>query len=372
MKVMDRNYQSEILSAILMEINELVQTESYNRYFKKIGKTREDFTQHLRRAIQKLEGISDDVNLGNEADVQTIKSRWLNFSKIVEENITDENVKKFKSLQAETRSLANYIISLPKTIPVLKHHNDASPRSSRSISIDLDSLESLRNKIQQQIDRDAQASDVEELKKRLKEVEGDIARMRKEKNEVLNKEQIIQDWDEKIQQTFSYLKQSTVDIESEKQKASQEYEHIMNMIYVLCVIVLVWLFAVYKVLFVSKLWFTGWMSFLPYYLPIPLFIAIFWALIVQKNRASKLSITLSDELYKIRYMEGLLLAVNKLSDTTQSSVSRINKALDLMVEIYMHQVEKLKIDEKGIEAIEEKELSTTKYLQIIDKLIGKI
>ena len=71
-------------------------------------------------------------------------------------------------------------------------------------------------------------------------------------------------------------------------------------------------------------------------------------------------------------MEGLLLAINKLSANSDSSISRINKALDVMIEGYMHQVEHLGIDEKNVEEIEKKEMNSNKYMQIIDKLIEKI
>ena len=196
--------------------------------------------------------------------------------------------------------------------------------------------------------------------------------MRKEKDDAQKESQIEKNWDEKIQQAFKALKECTYTIENEKNIANQEYQRMINFIYVLSVAVIFWFFSIYKAIFITHLYFSGWMSFLPYYLPIPLFFVVFWVLIVQKNRASKIEISLANELYHIRYMEGLLLAINKLSANSDSSISRINKALDVMIEGYMHQVEHLGIDEKNVEEIEKKEMNSNKYMQIIDKLIEKI
>lgn len=81
---------------------------------------------------------------------------------------------------------------------------------------------------------------------------------------------------------------------------------------------------------------------------------------------------MSEELFRIRYLENLLLSVNKLSKNSDTSISRINKAIDSMVESYLHQTERTILNEEKISAIEKKELSTNKMMQWMDKLIDKI
>ena len=81
---------------------------------------------------------------------------------------------------------------------------------------------------------------------------------------------------------------------------------------------------------------------------------------------------MSEELFRIRYLEGLLLSVNKLSKSSDISINRINKAIDSMVESYLHQTERNFLTEDKISAIEKKELNTNKMMQWMDKLIDKV
>lgn len=361
-----RTYDSQLISQKMDEIRDCVNDPAFDKYFNRLGKQRENLLQLIATAGQKISDADDSIQLNQLENIKILSLRWVDFRKIVANKITDENVKRFKALYRDTRSSVNRIVSLPKGNKILR------TRPSISIIKDIQTLENTRKHIQQQIDHQDHEKDKDVLMQKLKVLETQMAKMLKEKDAVQKEEQIEKNWDTKIQQAFVALKQCTSAIEEEKSIASKEYQRIINIIYVVCVITVVWLLSIYKAIFVTHVYFTGWISFLPYYLPIPLFFVVFWVLIVQKNRASKLSITLSDELYRIRYMEGVLLAINKLSDNSESSISRINKALDVMVESFLHQVEKTNIDEKGIEAIEEKELNSNKYIQIIDKLIGKL
>ena len=295
--------------------------------------------------------------------------------------ITDGNRYFIHSLtnQDETfvkKESAEEVIQIVRgTQPILNKSFIQKARPAETITEDLQSLEARRKSIQKQLDRggeDGNSDEVDELQKSLKNIESQILTMRKERDEAQKESQIEKNWDEKIQQAFTTLKECTEAIEQQKDIASQEYQRITNIIYVLCIIVLVWVFSIYKAIFVTQIYFNSWISFLPYYLPIPLFIVVFWVLIVQKNRANKLGITLSNEIYQIRYMEGLLLATNKLSINSETSISRINKAIDVMIESYLHQVEHSGIDENSIEKIEKKELNGNKYMHIIDKLLEKL
>ena len=354
------------ISLQIDEIMNCVQNSVYDKYFVKIGKQKENLLQLMMRASQKIEGVNE-IELDLSKEIKQLSLRWIDFTNVVANKITDENVKRFRALYSDTRTSINRIVTIPKSKKIIR------TRSSNSIIQDLQNLENTRKHIQQQIDfiqRPKEERD--DLTQKLKGLEAQMAKMLKEKDAVQKEEQIEKNWDTKIQQAFVALKKCTSTIEEEKNIASNEYQRIINIIYVLSTLVVVWLISIYKAIFISHIFFGGWVNFLPYYLPIPLFLVVFWVLIVQKNRASKLSITLSDELYRIRYMEGILLAINKLSDNSESSITRINKALDVMVESFLHQVEKTNIDEKGIEAIEKKELNTNKYIQIIDKLIGKL
>lgn len=361
--------QAKDISYVLTEIKRRVEDGALTPYFAKINKNKASFLQSFDRAIKKLNTIDGQVILGNDNNVYLLNIRWNVFASQTNEKITEKKVSEFRNLYSDTRTVLNCINSLPKQHPIKK------TRPAETITEALQSLEARRKTIQQQMDReggDGNSDEMDELRKSLKNIESQILSMRKERDEAQKESQIEKNWDEKILQAFTSLKECTEAIEQQMDIASQEYKRITNIIYVLCVIVLVWLISIYKAIFITQIYFNSWISFLPYYLPIPLFIVVFWVLIVQKNRANKLGITLSNEIYQIRYMEGLLLATNKLSINSETSISRINKAIDIMIESYLHQVERSGIDENSIEKIEKKEMNSNKYMQIIDKLLEKI
>lgn len=366
--VINSNFAKDI-SFVLTEIKSRIEGDVFAPYFTKINKDKALFLQSFDRAIKKLNTIDGEVLLGKDNNVYLLNIRWNIFASQTNEKITTKKITEFKNIYSDTRTVLNFINSLPKQPLIIK------TRPAETITEDLQSLESQRKTIQQQMDRGGKAvtsDEMNELQKSLKNIESKILKIRKERDEAQKESQIEKNWDEKIQQAFSSLKECTEAIEQQKDIASQEYQRITNIIYVLCVIVLFWVFSIYKAIFVTQIYFNSWINFLPYYLPIPLFVIMFWVLIVQKNRANKLGITLSNEIYQIRYMEGLLLVTNKLSINSETSISRINKAIDVMIESYLHQVEHSKIDEISIENIEKKELNSNKYMQIIDKLLEKL
>ena len=168
------------------------------------------------------------------------------------------------------------------------------------------------------------------------------------------------------------VKRCTSSIEEEKSNVAAEYVFYNYCMGGVAFFILVWMFFLYRALFVDHVYFSGWISFLPYYLPVPLIAALLWVLIVQKNRANKLSITISEELFRVRYLEGLLLMVNKLFKNSDTSIARINKAIDAMVDSYLHQTERMFLNEDKIGTIEKEEVNANKLMQWMDKLIDKV
>jgi len=180
------------------------------------------------------------------------------------------------------------------------------------------------------------------------------------------------DWAEKIKNTFQFLRECTSDLEKEHEKADTEYHLFLYGLILPSVVLLIWLCKLYGFITSRQTPLVSWMEFLPYYLPVPVFIALFWLLIVQKNRAGKICIALSERLYQIKYMEGLLMTINRLSSNSQDAIETISKCLDKMVNGYLSKVAKEPMDELRIEAIEQKEVNEDRYLQIIEKLTNVI
>ena len=90
------------------------------------------------------------------------------------------------------------------------------------------------------------------------------------------------DWSEKIREAFLFLHDSSSDLEDEKRKVDLEYHLFLYGLILPSIILLIWLCKLYGSLVSYKAPIDNWMNFLPYYLPVPIFIAIFWIFIVQK------------------------------------------------------------------------------------------
>lgn len=78
-----------------------------------------------------------------------------------------------------------------------------------------------------------------------------------------------------------------------------------------------------------------WHEYLFLVVPIPIAVGLLWGFITQANRAQRQRVVLSKLLHDIRYIEAIMLAMNELSLDVESSVQRINLALDKLLERYL-------------------------------------
>lgn len=200
----------------------------------------------------------------------------------------------------------------------------------------------------------------------------EIEELFKERSQQELEEASEKDWSEKIKETFQLLRDCSTDLEKEHVKAETEYHLFLYSLALPSIIMLIWVCNLYGFIISRQYQIIDWMDFLPFYLPVPILIALFWVLIVQKNRAGKISIALSERLYQIKYLEGLLMTINRLSSNSQDAIETINKSLDKMVNGYLNKVAKEPMDELRVEAIEKKVINEDSYLKIINKLTDLI
>lgn len=91
-----------------------------------------------------------------------------------------------------------------------------------------------------------------------------------------------------------------------------------------------------------------------------------------KNRANKIAVELSSQLFYIHYLEGLLKMVNALSKNSVTAMDKINKAVDDMLQGYLKQIERINVSSKEINLIEEKEMNGNPYWKIMNELKNMI
>ena len=106
----------------------------------------------------------------------------------------------------------------------------------------------------------------------------------------------------------------------------------------------------------------AWPHYVRFYLPVPLCTGLLWFSIYQMNRAQRQLLNIADKLHNIKYIEGLLMAVNNLSLDANNGLSKVQNILDQVVERYIHQYDMLS------EAAIEKSLAKDKVSVDAEKL----
>lgn len=85
----------------------------------------------------------------------------------------------------------------------------------------------------------------------------------------------------------------------------------------------------------------AWPHYVRFFLPVPLCTGLLWFSIYQMNRAQRQLLNIADKLHNIKYIEGLLMAVNNLSLDANNGLSKVQNILDQVVEKYIHQYDML-------------------------------
>ncbi len=307
----------------------------------------------------------DVLDCNHDEDPDELISRWnMLFGN---ENDTDEEKEDLHSLYIRTRKFLRSLLTIPYKEEAMRRVSSSSlakvlERASEeqaNISAQLEEEKSKpqpNQEIIRNLEKLKEASDIE------------IETLHQEKGVQEIEEASERDWNEKIREAFTYLHDSSCDIQDEKKKVDLEYHFFLYSLIIPAIILLIWLCKLYGFIMSLQNPINNWMCFLPYYLPVPIFIAIFWIFIVQKNRANKLSIALSERLYQIKYFEGLLMTINRLSSNSQEAISRINQSLDTVVKAFVSKIVKDSIDESRVEELEKKEMSQDVSFKIIEKL----
>lgn len=230
--------------------------------------------------------------------------------------------------------LAHYLISIPKERKI-------RAVSEQTISKELNkAIEQKERIIQLKEEEEKEKSNpavIQELENALKEKESLIERLKKEKSES-KEEQIVEDeWNKRIKDSFEYLKEQTGNIEERKKLLDAEYHLFLYIPIVLVILLIIWFCKLYTHLVgLEEPTIETYSHLLPFYTPIPIIGAIFWVCIVQKNKANKLIIALEEELFHIRYQQGLLMSINKLSLNPNEAINRISHTLDIMMNSYLN------------------------------------
>lgn len=351
----------------LKNLNELIENKA-KAHFSTIDASQYHIDDLLKAAVSHIASLEyDEIDYDYPISLQGLiisLVTYLNSNPIPE---TNDQKTKCGDVVKRILKVLRYCISIPNK------SNSLRSVSEKTIQDELKKLRTQRDYIAKQIENEEKerpnSSTLSDLKLVYKELEERLEQLRLEKKESENDDMLEKDWDQRIKDSFNYLSNQTQCIKERRQTLDAEYHIFLYALFVLAILMVIWFCKLYGYLEgIGVIKIETYTHLLPFYIPVPIMAALFWLCIVQKNRASKLLIALDEELFRINYLQGLLLATNKLAETPQSAIKRINKALNSLTNSFLHQTENYNMADK-IQNLDIKGSDVTENLSTIKDLI---
>lgn len=365
-----QEYLKSDLIGQLGELHSILFVPEHNEYFTLIQENKEEFEILLHQAVLHCDKLGESFLCNHDENPKELIITWRG---IFSNNIDNSNEKKseIEAVFRRTQKFLRSLLTIPNKKKAIRRY------SSKSLSEVMERTANEKAKISEQLVKEKKKispdEDTIQNLEKLKEVsDKELEELYKERNRQELEEVSEKDWAEKIKNTFQLLRECTSVLEDEHKNVDTEYHLFLYGLILPSLVLLIWLCKLYGFMISRQPPYSNWVEFLPYYLPVPIFVALFWVMIVQKNRAGKISIALSERLYQIKYLEGLLMTINQLSQNSQDAIETISRCLDKMVNGYLTKVAKEPMDELHVEAIEKKEINENSYFKIIDKLTDLI
>lgn len=249
-----------------------------------------------------------------------------------------------------------------------------------SINQKLDSLRKRLDKLQKRLIAlgTSKEPNVEKLKKEYQSSINDINEQIEELEATSNKHEEGQEielrWSTRIKESFEILNEKTRSLVVQKYLSRGEWIFWIVMILVALVLFVIWCFWFENHISVeSTIKIDNYYTLFPKIMPLPIFIGLLWVFVVQKNKARRIEITISTMLFNIKYLEGLLMMVQKLSKNNDNAIEHINDFLQDIVHQYIVQIGKKDVTTESINKIsdeEEKENPLIKNMSDIKNVIS--
>lgn len=251
------------------------------------------------------------------------------------------------------------------------YYRNSSVNSEEYYSKKISELEEREAELKQfltfnQNETEEQRRVAEETKGKLRIIENELSKKKKELELKEKQEDAKNDWEQKINETFDNLKEYLKPIETEHTRLNVLYYSYAT----LCILTLI-LIGICEITLLYKISNSDELPKLSEYLlillPLPIAGALMWGFIFQMNRAQRQLISISNNIHSIKYIQGLLLSINNLSLDINDSISRVNSALDKIISNNLN----TKVISEEIDIIKEEEkdkIEIDKLLKIISTI----
>lgn len=193
-------------------------------------------------------------------------------------------------------------------------------------------VEGIKKKLETTSDKSERLKiDLENKEKKLNE---SITLIKEYQKEQLQREKINDakvEWNTKITDAFEDLKKHIEPIRDEHSRLNKLFWAYS----ILSFIILAAIFAIEYMIYCkieSNVTLLTWSSYLPLIIPIPIAIGGLWGFITLMHRVQRQMVILAKYIYEIKYVEGLLITKNKLSTNIDESMSKVNSAIEKLLE----------------------------------------
>lgn len=197
-------------------------------------------------------------------------------------------------------------------------------------------LEDKKRQLQEnEVKQDLKESELKTLRKTIDELSDKITTLKKEQEELRKQDDKKTKLQDQINNVFINLEKYTQPITDEQQRLLSLYETYKIAIFLLFII-LIW-YEFHTINRWRSLLVKDFISYIPFYLPIPLFGTLLGVCIYQMNRAQRQLLLIAQQLHHITYIEGLLSALSSLSMDITEGANKVRSVIEQLINNYLKQ-----------------------------------
>ena len=231
-----------------------------------------------------------------------------------------------------------------------------------------DRLVSLSDELKQQTSMHEE--EVTSKESEMKELEEQIAQFKKKEEQVKQRDDAKSTWKKAIEESFKILDTDIQPIKEEKQRLRSLYWTYCTLsVLMLIILVTAEIITILKLNAYDGI--PPFKVYLSLIVPIPVALTLLFVFMTQINRAQRQMVSISKYIHDIKYIEGILLAINSLSVDIDDSMKRINNALDKLLDRHLH-CEKEQLHEDDLKIQENKDsIPATQVVEFLTTVLGR-
>lgn len=309
------------------------------------------------------------INAESEYPLDALYRSWVDFQHDFSGDLTDDTITRYKELLKSTKLFLNSISYLSEDSSVDKNESvrnkDRKEEEERLGQLRKRRSELWSQYVAAQHETPPNEKKIKQLKEKIDSLDEELG----ERKETI--ENIQKDADEekriteRINKAFEELK-NVDDLSSELKKLKVEF---YVCLVALGIVVAAFLgFYCWFLSNVSTFRFEKWHEYMPYTMSVPITIGLLWLFVYLKNRASKISLEISSQLYEIHYIESLLKLTNKVSRSSEQAMDNIERMVNTMVSSFMEKIKSRGLEEKSVANIEKQELEGSPCWKVMQEL----